>query len=105
MSCKELWNDDFSNSVSEKHKLRKEGKQGNTSKGKHLKAKIKARRAVYQVKYKAERKRFRNMRRNDQKCDVFKTAKKMLKQMMIFLVSSVQVMMILYWQSVIKIGK
>ena len=45
------------------------------------------------------------MRRNDQKCDVFKTAKKMLKQMMILLVCSVQVMMILYWQSVIKIGK
>ena len=57
-----MWwcNDDVSNSVSEKQKLWKEWKQGNTSKEKYLDAKIKARN-VYQATCQAERKRFGNI--------------------------------------------
>ena len=70
------WNDDVSNSVSEMRKLWKEQKQGNRCKVE----KGKARRAVYQPKCKAEKKRFRSvMRRDDQKCDVFKIGKRMFK--------------------------
>ena len=59
------WNDGISNSVSEKWRLGKESKQGNTSKEKHQ-AKKNVRRTVYQVKYKAEKKLFGNtMQRDD----------------------------------------
>ena len=52
----------------------------NTSKRKYLKAKKKARRTVYQAKYKVERKRFvKLMWRGYQKCDVSKTVKRMFK--------------------------
>ena len=68
------WNYNDSNSVSEKHKL------GNTSKEKYLEAKKRSRRAVYQAKCKAERKKFGNaMQQEYQKCDVFKIAKRMIK--------------------------
>ena len=47
---------------------------------KYLEAKKKARRTVYQAKWKAEKNRFGNIRRrNYQKCDVFKTAKRIVK--------------------------
>ena len=63
--------EDVSNSVSEKQKLWKEWKQENTSKEKHLEAKKKVRRTVYQTKCKAENKRFGNViQRHDQNCDV-----------------------------------
>lgn len=61
------WGDDVSNSVSEKRKLWKEWKQENTSTGKCLEAKKKARRIVYQAKYEAERKVLGNMGMNDQR--------------------------------------
>ena len=51
-----------------------------TNKEKYLEAKKKAGRTVYQAKCKAERKRFgRVMWRNDQKRDVFKIAKRIVK--------------------------
>lgn len=50
---------------------------GKTSKKKYLEPKKKARKFVYQAKCKAEKKRFgNNMDRDDQKYDVFKTAKR-----------------------------
>ena len=53
---------------------------GSTSKEKYLEVKKKARKGCLQAKCKAERKIFGNvMRRDDQKCDVFKIAKKMVK--------------------------
>lgn len=42
-----VWNDGVSNSVSEKHELWMESKQGNTSNEKYLEAKKRACRAVY----------------------------------------------------------
>ena len=55
-------------------------KLGDASKEKYLEAKEKARRAFYQAKCKSERKRFGNvMRRDNQKCDVLKIAKKIVK--------------------------
>ena len=51
---KETWCWNYN--ISEKRKLWKEWKQGNTSKEKYLEAKKKARRAVYQAKFKAEKK-------------------------------------------------
>ena len=47
--------------MSEKQKLWKAWKQENTSKEKHLEAKKKVRRTVYQTKCKAENKRFGNV--------------------------------------------
>ena len=74
------WNDDVSNRVREKCKLWKERKQRNTSKERYLEVKKEAKRAVYQAKCKAERKRFGNVVwRDDQKCDVIKIAKRMVK--------------------------
>ena len=78
----ETWwcKDGVSNSVSEKQKLWKEWEQGNTCMEKYLKAKKKAKRTVYQAKWKAEKNRVGNIRRRDyQKCDVFKTAIRMVK--------------------------
>ena len=50
-------------------------RNGNT-KGKYLKAKKKTGRAVYQAKYKAERKRFGNVKqRDEQKCDLYNCKK------------------------------
>ena len=55
-------------------------KQGNTSKRKYAEAKKKARMTVWQAKCKAERIRFGNvLQRDEQKCDVFKIAKRMVK--------------------------
>ena len=49
-------------------------------KEKYLEPKEKARRTVYQAKCKADRKTFANvMLRDDQKCDVFKIGKRMVK--------------------------
>ena len=53
---------------------------GITSQEKYLEAKKKCRRTVYQVKHKPEWKRFGNiMQSDDQKCDVFKIAKRMVE--------------------------
>ena len=74
------WKDGVSNSVSEKQKLWKEWEQGNTCMENYLEAKKKARRTVYQAKWKAEKNRFGNIRPRDyQKYDVFKTAKRVVK--------------------------
>ena len=55
------WLNHVSNRVGEKQKLPKEWKNGNKSKEIHLQTNIKARTTVYQVKCKAELKRFGNV--------------------------------------------
>ena len=56
-------------------------KTGKQKYGKYLEAKKKARRAAYQTKCKAERKRLENIMLwwRDQKCNVFRIAKRMVK--------------------------
>ena len=74
------WNDKVDDAVKQKRKLWKEWKQGKIDKNDYLEAKRKAKRAVYQAKCESERKRFGEIeRRDDQKNEVFKIAKAMVK--------------------------
>ena len=61
-----MLNDDMThgteiNKIIEKQKLWKEWKQGNKNKQQYLEEKQKARKVVYQTRYKAQRKRLRNL--------------------------------------------
>ena len=86
---KETWWLNVSNCVSEKCKLRKDWKQGKTSKRKYVEAKKKAKRTVYQAKYKAERERSgNNMWQEDQKCDVLRLQREWSKLIRILFLGS-----------------
>ena len=74
------WNDEVNNNVSEKRKIWKEWKKGKVNKKKYLDAMRSTGKVVYQAKCETERNGFASAsRRNNQKYEVFKMARWMVK--------------------------
>ena len=74
------WNDEVDTAVKEKRELWKNWKLGKISKNLYLEAKRRSKRAVYKAKSEAEKRRFSDVgRRDDQRNEVFKIAKAIVK--------------------------